>query len=97
MRRMILTNKEMLCKELGHASFKGDGSILRNGVHNQLAGNDRRVGDIHEGQGKRKKYMGDLRLRLTVIVTTMSRFPSNVTTYIIRNEQLIFSSGLDSL
>jgi hypothetical protein len=52
MRRMILTNKEMLCKELGHASFKGDGSILRKGVHNQLGGNDRKVGDIHEGQGK---------------------------------------------
>jgi hypothetical protein len=97
MRRMILTNKEMLCKELGHASFKRDGSILRKGVHNQLAGNDRKVGDIHEGQRKRKKYMGDLRLRLTVIVTTMSRFPSNVTTYIIRNRAANILLSSDSL
>jgi hypothetical protein len=51
-------HKQILCKELGHASIKGDGSILRKGVHNQFGDYDRRVGNNEI----RKKYMGDLRL-----------------------------------
>ena len=56
------TTKEMLCKELGHAAFEGDGSALREGVYNHFGGNDRRGGGIHEGQGSKEKFIGDLRL-----------------------------------
>jgi hypothetical protein len=44
---------------------------------------------------KRKKYMGDLRLGLLVMVTTMSRFPKTVAIYIIRNktDNIFLSSG----
>lgn len=44
---------------------------------------------------KRKKYMGDLRLGLLVMVTTMRRFPKIVVMYIIRNstDSIFLSSG----
>lgn len=32
----LYPTKEVLSKELGHATFKGDGSVLRERVHNQL-------------------------------------------------------------
>lgn len=43
----------------------------------------------------RKKYIGDLRLRLVIMVTAMSRFPKTVDTYMIRNiaESIFRRSG----
>ena len=50
--------EERVNEELGHAGFEGDGSALREGVHNHLGGNDGRVGDIHEGEGRKEKILG---------------------------------------
>ena len=52
------STKAVLSEELGHAAFERDGSALGARVHNQLGGDDGRVGDIHDGQGGKEKVHG---------------------------------------
>lgn len=49
------STKELLSEELDHAAFQGDGSTLREGVHNQFGGNDGRDSNIQKGQGGKEK------------------------------------------
>ena len=52
------STKEVLSEELDHAAFQGDGSALREGVYDQLGGNDGRDSDIQKGQGGKEKIHG---------------------------------------
>ena len=52
------STKEVLSEELDHAAFLGDGSALREGVYDQLGGNDGRDSDIQKGQGGKEKIHG---------------------------------------
>ena len=49
------STKEVLSQELGRAAFQGDGSTLREAVHNHLGCNGRRVGGIQKGHKDKER------------------------------------------
>lgn len=65
--------KEMDSKQLWYAAYKGDGFLLCEEIYNHFTGCDRRIADIYKGQAaQEKKYMGEVRRWLLIIVTTIN-------------------------
>ena len=91
----LWSSKKVLCKQLGQTSLEEYGIFPKVQVWNQSRG-EAYIRSINDKLA-RKKYSSELRVLLTVIVTTMSRLPTRVKCRRARTQQKGLSAPLDSV